>query len=293
MPPLEFLIYCVIRLVAFGIGVIPIEWASWISCRIGDLAYFVAGKRRKIALYNLDLAYGNTIPANEKKRIARKSFQNLITSVMEFMRTEKTIADQKDRFTLSGGEHLSNGLLEGKGVVFVMAHLGSWEYTAFIPHLLKFTCTVIGKSFRNRYLYRWIEHLRHSTGLKYADKNESIRVIMRKIKNNEVIALLIDQWAGSDGKWIPFFNVPTATTTFPVRLAVKCQAPIVAISCVRIKPGKYRLVISPEFRVDQSSENWEYETTLKINHFFEDLIKQYPWQWAWYHRRWKKRPKDI
>ncbi len=284
---LHYLEYVLARLAAVFFNCLPVRAATWLARRIGDAAYYLSSGRRNIALRNLELAFGDSVPDKKKRRIARRSLQNLMISVMEFVRAPVTAREANSRFTVVNASQFERAFEAGKGVVAVMAHFGSWEYTAMIPYLLKFKCSVIGKAFRNRYLYDWIQRLRNSTGLVHIDKDESLKVILREVKDNNCVSILIDQWAGNDGKWIEFFGAKTSTTTFPARLAERTGAVIIPVACLRTAPGEYTLQIYDRVPIDANNLDWEIEATKKINSIFEDLIRQYPEQWAWYHRRWR------
>lgn len=266
----------------------PISFSTWFARRIGDFLFWSLPKRRKTALQNLETAYGNSISQERKKQIARESFRNFGTSIIELIRMPFMLREAKDRFAFEGTEHLDAAFQKGKGVILVISHLGSWEYLAFLPFLRGYPCSVIVRPVRNPYLYQWIQDLRKATQLHPIDRSKSIRTVLQELKQNHLVAILIDQWAGPDGLWIDFFGKPTSTTSVPARLASRTGAALVPAYCLREASGRYRICIKPEVPLEGEGEERERATTLKLNRLLEKEFLAHPEQWIWTHRRWKE-----
>jgi|GEM_PF-5208827 len=90
--------------------------------------------------------------------------------------SEKTPAqfakESKKRFAIHGAEHLERAFARGRGAILIMSHLGHCEFLAFVPHLLKYPCTVIGKSIRNPYINTWVQSLRRIVSVETSAKPE-------------------------------------------------------------------------------------------------------------------------
>ncbi len=137
--------------------------------------------------------------------------------------------------------------------------------------------------------YKWIQTLRVKTNLHPIDRVHSVKEILRTLKKNQLVAILIDQWASRDGLWVDFFGKKTSTTSLPVRLARKTDAALVFGYCIRKASGQYKIILRPEITVDKTEEAFEMKTTLKLNRLLENEIRLYPGQWTWTHRRWKEK----
>lgn len=283
--------YAFLRGIIFLLGLFPISVSHSLARSTAALVYRLSPKRKKKTLDNLDLAFGDTKSKEEKNQIARASFQTAALSFIEFLTIEKKIKGQPEKyFEFTGTEHLEEAFRLGKGVVLVISHLGSWEYLAFLPFLRGYPCSVVVRPIKNPYVYRWAQRLRRSTKLNPIDKNKSVKKILRELKSNHLVALLIDQWAGNDGIWVDFFGTPTSTTSVPARLANKYGTVLVPAYCLRTRQGYYQIRIEPSIHIE-SGENWEARSTLKLNRQLEEMIRSFPEQWIWSHHRW--RPKNL
>ncbi len=282
---LEFiLVFILISILNF----LPIAWVSAMSRFMGGCYFTFSPKRRKTILDNLDYAYGDSISREEKLKIAHESVRNFAASLVDFFMVSSTLKRAEENFEFEGTEHLDKAFAKGNGVIFVISHLGSWEYLAFLPYLRKYPCSVVVRNIRNPYLEDWARKNRQKTGLNPIDREKSVRKILTELKNNHLAAILIDQWAGPDGLWQNFFNQPTSTTSIPARLARKTRAALIPGYCLRTGTGKYKIVIHPEVPLAEGPD-WEAETTLQLNRILEKEILKYPGQWIWAHRRWKDR----
>ena len=279
-----------IQALVFFLNVLPFSLSGWIAKSVGCLFYFCAIKRRNIALDNLEKAYGNTLSSVKKKAIARRSFENTALSILELFLIKKIKEKASQHFVVKGRENLDAALSQGKGVVLITSHLGSWEYLAFLFYLTKIPCSVIVKNVKNSFLDKGIDDLRRETTVTPIPKRKAIREALSELKNNHAVPVLIDQLAGRDGLWIDFFGSPTSTTSLPARLAKKTDCLLVPAYCLRKSAGQYEILVFPQVPLPPVGKEWEGSVTQNLNKLLELHIRQYPEQWLWAHRRWKIKP---
>ena len=96
---LEYALVCVVRVILWPL---PMPALSWTVKKIGSLAFYVLPKRRRIALANLDRVYHDSISSEEKKQIAKKSFQHIALAIGELFWIEKILPTQQKRFQFFG-----------------------------------------------------------------------------------------------------------------------------------------------------------------------------------------------
>lgn len=281
--------YVLVRIIIAALYVCPLPFVSWMARRFGDIAYLLMVKRRKVALSNLDRAFGPAVSNEEKARYARDSFRHMALSLVELLLVSRVAAHPERHFRIQGQEHLEKARKKGCGILFIISHLGSWEYLAFLHFLTKINCYVVVKDIRNPYLDTLINDCRRKASLTPVPKKNSARKIFSILKDNDLAAILMDQWSGPEGLWIPFFGQETSTTSIAVRIAKKTGAVMVPGRCVRVGEWKYSVEIDPEICLKEGPD-WEAETTAAINLHLENQIRRYPSQWTWGHKRWKPKP---
>jgi len=272
---------------------VPFPLSGWIVQRMADLYFVCSPKRRHIALENLTIAYGDTLSAGQKRTIARRSFESQALSILELFVIHKMKKHAARRFAIIGQPHFDEAVARGHGVVFVASHLGSWEYIGFAGYLLRHPRAVLVKNLKNPYLNTMIDTLRKAIDtvpiLKAAN---ALRHTLATLRQNHGVAIIIDQWAGSEGLWIEFFGRATSTTSLPARLAHKTGGALIPIYCIRKTIGHYEIHLLPAVPLPDGPD-WDLQTTKRLNDILESQIRKYPEQWSWNHRRWKPKPRTT
>ena len=268
----------------------PLSLSGWIVKRVADIYFVCSHKRRHITLDNLTLAYGDTRSADQKRTIARKSFEHQALSILELFVSSKMRKNAAHRFPITGQSHFDEAVARGKGVVFVASHLGAWEYIGFPGCLQRYPHAVIVKKIKNPYLNNTIDALRRESDTVPIPKEASaLRRTLAELHQNHGVAIVIDQWAGSEGLWVESFGRATSTTSLPARLAHKTGCALLPIYCVRKAIGQYEIHLLPAVPLPDGPD-WELQTTKRLNDILEAQIRQYPEQWSWNHRRWRPKP---
>ncbi|MSR77491.1 MAG: hypothetical protein EXS63_04625 [Candidatus Omnitrophica bacterium] len=282
--------YRLAQIIAFLLNSMPVGLSSKIVCLLSRLAGLVLPSRKKIALVNLDRVFGSSLTQLQKEKILGAAFESMSLAMLELFIVRKIKKNARSHFKLTGNEHLEKAFAEGKGVILVISHLGSWEYLAFLPYLTGHPWSVIVKDVKNPYLNQTIDQLRREMTVTPIPKVDSIKAVMKELRANHGVAILIDQWAGGEGIWTNFFDQPTSTTSIPARLAHKTGAALVPACCLRTSTGQYEIQIEPTVPFDPAKDDWEISMTEQLNQLLEEKIRRHPDQWIWNHRRWKSKP---
>ncbi len=286
-----YLQYCFIRILRSVASLLPWAWIAALTRAVTGVVYRLYGSRRRIALRNLDRAYGKFLKRREKEAIARRSFQHIGLSLVEFFLMKKSMKTARADFKFSGLEHLKTAFARGKGVVLVISHLGSWENLSMLPYLTAHRWSVVVKRIKNPHVDRDFNRLRRAAKLTPIYKKGSVRPVLKQLRANHGVAILIDQWAGPEGLWQDFFGHATSTTDIPARLAKKMGSALIPAYCIRRGDHAFEIQIHPELPKDKQANLSVPAITKKLNEGLEAQIRKYPDQWFWGHKRWKPRPK--
>lgn len=274
--------------------IIPKKSAMLFGSTLGKILYRTLKKRRKIALKNLQIAFGDCIDTNERERICIDSFVNFGKTFIEFLRFKKLNSKNIwNEVTVYGSKNIKEALTYSKGAIVFLPHFGNWEllslvYGALIPNQAKAIAFPLKFDRLNTYLWQIREHL----SLKIIPRQNAIRATLRALKNNEAVGFFADQNAGDQGVFIEFFGKPASSTRAPVTLALKTGAPILFSLDIRQPDDKHHVYISPPIHL-KSSEDVEKDIesyTAQLMKELESYIRKHPEQWLWMHNRWKTQP---
>ena len=196
---------------------------------------------------------------------------------------------------IEGLENAHEALARGKGALVFSAHFGHWEAGACAMGLLGVPFAVIARPLDNPALDRRLTKLRSATGNTVIPKRRAVRETMRALGRGAGVAILIDQDAGANGVFVPYFGRLASTTPTLALLALKTEAPIVPVQAKVERDGSITVRIEPivEVRPTGEREADVVRVTGACTAIVERWARSAPEQWLWMHRRWKSRPPDT
>ena len=90
---------------------------------------------------------------HEIKVIAKKCFENLGKTVVEFMQFPRMEVEKLRKYVkIEGVQHVENAIAEGNGVILITGHFGNWELLAASISALVAPVTPIVRELRSRSL---------------------------------------------------------------------------------------------------------------------------------------------
>jgi KDO2-lipid IV(A) lauroyltransferase len=194
-----------------------------------------------------------------------------------------------------GFENFERALAGGKGVLFLTAHLGAWELSAFAHSLQGHPLSIVMRSLDNPRVDRLIQGYRTMHGNRTVDKDDFVRGLLAAMRNGETVGILMDtNMTPPQGVFVDFFDVPACTASGLARIALRTDAAVVpGFTVWDSKLRKYILRFDPAVKLIRSDDNERdvVANTAQFTQIVESYVRRYPDQWLWLHRRWKTRPK--
>jgi len=293
-PARHLLAYLFCRGLLFALALLPRRWGQGIGRLCGLLFYGISPRHRRIAIDNLQRAFGPALPPSGRARLARASFAHagmILADAAYFRRT--ALAPLDSVAVYEGKEHLLAAASEGRGVLVFSAHFGHWELVALLQARLGVPFTMVVRPLENRRLDRLLTRLRGLTGNEVIAKYDAARGVLRALRGGRAVALLIDQNVrGEGGLFVEFFGVPASTTPALATFSLKCGAPMVPVFSYPMPDGRLRIRYGPPLRVERSGRVAEdiMAATRRCTAVLEEEIRRHPEYWLWMHNRWRTRP---
>ena len=243
---------------------------------------------RTVARRNLALALPELTPTRHAE-IVDGVFRSIARLVVTFAKFPNIRKENLDRWIrLEGGEHFEAALRAGRGVLFATAHLGNWELSAFAHALLAGPMNVVVRPLDNPYIDALVERRRALSGNLPIGKKDFARAILKALAANQAVGILIDQNASPlDGVFVDFFGVQACAGTGFARFAAHSGAAVIpGFALWSEEEARYVLRFDKPLAMtgDLARDTQSLQSKL------EEMIRQYPDQWLWIHRRWKTRP---
>lgn len=283
----DYISFYALMVVTYPLRWLPYKALHLLGRCLGSLLYYLIPHFRKRTLSNLALAKDLNLTNPEIKKLAKRSFQNLAITCLEYpkLASEKNI----HRLVTCKNPELAKSLIDsGQSIVFFVAHQANWELL-FLEAGERMPGVAIGRPTNNPVMYRWIKKLRQKFGGEIIEPKNAIKGSLKALKAGKFIGIVGDQGMPESDYAFPFFGVRAYTTPMPALLAHRTKSPIITATIKRLF-GRYEITYSDPVYPDQE-KTVEHEINRLMSHCLQTLersIVENPDQWLWQHNRWKQ-----
>ncbi len=249
----------------------------------------LVGPRRRVALENLSLAYPDSTEEWRKKTV-RGCYRHLAWMVAEYLSLVRDPSQVLSWVTEVSGKEILDGLKESDGgAIILAAHMGNWELLAAWLAQSGYPLTAVVRNPDDPNMAELIGNYRARMGVGTIEKQFIMKDAVKFAKKGGFLGLLPDQAWNSSGIRGPFFGHMCYTAGGPAAIAHLAGVPVVPVVSYRLAPFRHRVVVSPPIPMAGGSDRNEAlrENTFRMNKAVEDMIRPFPEQWLWLHRRWK------
>lgn len=276
-------------------GAIPLHTALRIGRGLGWFYGTVIRHHRRDAASALRRSFPEKSDA-ERQAILLEMYKKLGMNAAEELRMP-TVSDAylRDNILWDDESIIRDALAKGKGLLTLTAHLGNFDLLCTIAPHFNYPTTIITKTIKNRAINAWWMEARSRFGLKFLPAHNSYRQCLSALRKNEIVAFILDQnMINTEGIFVDFFEKPACTSPGLAYMSAQSGAPVVPVFMIRLENGLHRVKILPAVAPppDRKPETIRQFTQLYTK-IIEDVIREYPDQWIWVHRRWKTVPEAM
>lgn len=293
---LERLTYTLARLLGFLGGKGGTHVRAVLSRIVARLLVLSSASRWRTTLDNVRCAYPN---ATEEwiASIAKQSYLNFATCYVELFSISSMPAEERlSLFSFEQDNEIVRNRDQGKGAILLSAHIGNWELAVPVTaDLASVRAISIAKTQRNRLINDLINQCRSSDNVRVVPMDDAAKEIVRTLNTAGFVCMMLDQAADPrKDVFVDFFGRPAVTFEAPATLALRFNADIITAFAIREADGRY-VVKTGRVSMDGIDDTPEGRETLvqRCTTIIEDIIRQYPGQWSWQHKRWKYNPSDY
>lgn len=316
---IEALLYLV-KSACVLVALLPSRFVLWLTSLAGSLVGKCCAKDGKVSVAQLRYAFPQGLgtgeltessgaradeePVDRSADLAKQAFRHVGEAVGELLiwkrfvhirknpRTgEQSKTPQRESIVGEGNEIIDDICRSGRGAVGLSAHLGSFELLAAFLAGRGLKCSVIGRSPNYPSLERVIREFRQAYGVEviWSNASDAARQMITAIRNGRVICALIDQDTKWNSEFSPFFGLEAASPIAPIQLALRYDLPLFTSFIVRSSPMSHQVLTEAiPYRTGDLQAKGKILRT--YNERLEKLIRRFPEQYIWWHRRWRRRP---
>ncbi len=274
---------------------LPLRVSYGISALAGVAGYYFWPRGRRAMLNN----YRRVLPGTDRgelRAIARRSLVNYCRYLVDFARFPAFAPG--DLVEAVAGEanfrDLDAALARGNGAIIVCMHFGNWDLGAGATAARGYHVAVVAETFADPRLDDLVAGARRRLGMEVLKLEKAGPSLVRTLKRNGLLALLIDRPVPGDGVKVEFFGEETEVPAGPARLALRTGATVVATAFPRVNPGRPEVMTLTEF-IEPPAEGAAEEgsvvaLTRSIMAAHERFIRAYPDQWYMFREMWPRKP---
>ncbi len=258
------------------------------------LMYHVVRYRRKVVAKNLCNSFPEKTDT-ERKQIERAFYHQFCYTIVEIIYGYSMKEEEmRERMVLENMEEVNKLVDAAGGGIFMLAHLGNWEWMASVQQWLHEGVTEMNvyRRLKNKGMNRLMLAIREKRGGVCVEKQRILREMVkyRAEKKPITVGLLSDQKPRPEvtRTWIEFLHQETGFLDGGEMLGKKFGYPVFYAYTTRTKRGYYHVDVQLISAAPQQTE--EGEITKAYARKLEENILEQPHLWLWTHNRfkWKK-----
>lgn len=261
---------------------------------LGTLAYLLDARGRTTALENLRAAFQDQYAPAERRRIARRSYQNFARTFLDLFWARGLTQENWQRHVRI---HSDAGDAEQQaretGAVWATPHFGNFELVSLVWGFRGFQFTVVAQDFKNPGLTALFRDLRQHSGHIVIPQEGAMLKLVKSLKRQGHAALLTDLniKPGRAAAVIECFGLKTCVTTLHVTLAQRLGLSIITGVCTPLPDGRYDVRIFSAIR----PQPWQDPAALaqQVWDHFEQAIRAQPECWMWMYKHWRYLPTEA
>jgi len=277
-----------------AIGLLPRPLARAVGISVAHAIYHLHARLRAVGMRNLAIAFPE-MSAEERQRILKGEFTSLGRQLAEVCLFPRYTLENIDQVVVYDEfENYQQAFDRGRGVLFLTAHLGGWELSAFAHSLHGHPLHIVMRPLDNPYIDRMVRYYRTMHGNTTVAKDDFVRGLLGAMKTGGTVGILMDtNMTPPQGVFVPFFGILACTASGLARIALRTDAAVVpGFTIWDEKLKKYRLRFEPPVDLIRTGDDNAdvVANTARFTAIIEEYVRRYPDQWLWVHRRWKTRP---
>ena len=245
----------------------------------------------KVALNNLEVAFGDQFSKHERRKIARKSFQHIARTMVDLLWSPRLTQQNFARYIeLRNFEETARGTGSERSVMIACYHYSNFEWLSLACGFLDLKGTIISQEFKNSLLDPIFKKLREQSGHELIPRERGLIRLYKVLRRKGRTALLVDLTVppSQGAVAIDCFGLKTSVTAAHAWLHERTGVPIVPAHCEPLPDGRYRLIFHPQ--IDITAGMSHQQIAQACWNSFEPYVRKNPAPWLWMYKHWRYLP---
>jgi KDO2-lipid IV(A) lauroyltransferase len=141
----------------------------------------------------------------------------------------------------------------------------------------------------------YVNRIRTSLGMDVMHDSDAVKRTPRALRAGRAVGFLSDQGVkGLASTYVNFLGRPAKTPRGAAVFALRFNAPVFFVDGIRQPNGKYRVIIEPVEVAQTGDREKDVDAiVIRFTEILEKWVREFPEQYFWQHRRWRRQPEDT
>ena len=286
--------YYVFRIVVCVVQIISLERCDRISRILARILSNWIPLRQSLIRENLQMIFPEW-DRDHSEYVTEKMWHHLLLMGCEIAQAPRKVHRENwhEHFFIPDRRSMLKIVMDDRPTVLVSAHFGNFELAGFVTGLFGIATTTVARPLDNGFVHDFITKFRSLGGQYFLPKEGSSPQIQELLNRGGNLTLLADQHAGPKGCWVDFMGKPASCHKGLALFTLSSGAPMLVVCNVRTgRPMKFELSV---LGVADPVEGGEHLSSISAltrwyNQCLETIIRIFPEQYWWVHRRWREPP---
>ena len=250
--------------------------------------------RYKVALNNLEVAFGSQLSLHERQKIARESFQHFARTMVDLLWSPRLTQENFFRYIeMENFEEITRGTGPERSFIMATYHYSNFEWLSIACGYSGKTGTIVAQEFKNSLLDPIFRKIRERCGHEFISRQRGLVRLYKVLRRKGTTALLVDLTVppSQGAVAIDCFGLKTSVTSAHAWLSEQTGAPIIPAHCEPLPDGRYRVVCHP--KIDNTAGMTHQQIAQACWNSFEPYVRKNPAPWLWMYKHWRYRPANA
>jgi KDO2-lipid IV(A) lauroyltransferase len=258
---------------------VPRAPAERLGAGLGRATGTLARRRRRLVARHQERALGRP-PTRAELSATFASYGRYWVDA--FRLPAETMDDLNARFHADGMEHLAAATAGGRGAIFALPHLGSWEVAGRWVSGQGYRLSVVVEPLEPPALFDWFRDLRGAMGLDVIPLGPAVPALVRDaLADGRVVCLVADRDLTGTGVEVEFFGERTRLPAGPALMAMRHDVEILPVGTYTEPGGRHHSIIHAPVERTRTGRLADDVVTVtqRLARVFEEIIRRAPEQW--------------
>jgi lauroyl/myristoyl acyltransferase len=237
-----------VGLLAFLVPRLPRRFVVWLGRISGSLGARFDFEGHRVAVSNLEAAFGERFSTGEREGITRASYQQFASTMLDLFWNPRINASNYGEFIeFEGWDEFARTVGPTGPCIIAACHYGNFEWFSLAAAYRGLVATIVSQEFKNPLLDPIFNRLREQSGHHFVPREGAVVKLYKRLRRGGTVAILVDLTLHprQPAVAIDCFGMKMSVTYAHAWLHLRTGLPIVPVHQEALPGGRCRVCFIP------------------------------------------------